>query len=108
MFKQPNAYTYELEAQGDGGGSYANSPCVAVAEVSVQLREMGTCSRTCVGSTHGGGSGWLPLWAMNKHPKFNHFHPSHCHHPQMEEFILYRTYIYFSPQSSFPEGVNED
>ena len=38
MFKQPNAYTSELEVQGDGGGS-----CVAVAEVSVQLREMGTC-----------------------------------------------------------------
>ena len=30
MFKQPNAYTSELEVQGDGGGS-----CVAVAEVSV-------------------------------------------------------------------------
>ena len=28
----------EESVQGDGGGS-----CVAVAEVSVQLREMGTC-----------------------------------------------------------------
>lgn len=61
MFKQPNTYTSELEAQGDGGGSYANSRCVVVAEVSVQLREVGTCLRTCVGSTHGGGSGCLPL-----------------------------------------------
>lgn len=98
MFKQPNAYTSELEVQGDGGGSCVNSPCVAVAEVSVQLRAMGTCQITCAGSTHGVGSGCLTALSHEQTSEVLFLPPLPLPPPPNGRvYVIVHVYLFFSP-----------